>query len=137
MFLQACCGPLLWRGPLSRADSCTVCCCCCVLQLARQFYSSYAQFEADCRMIVEAARAYHTPGRGGRQPIPIVIQAASNTVTEGLKVLQTPEAQANIAYWEMRINVSGVFFMDAAVQHTCAGRDCVRMRTYLLGSCSL
>lgn len=60
-------------------------------------------------MIVDAARAYHTPGQGGLTPIPIVIQAASNTVNEGLKVLQTPEAQANIAYWEMRVNVSGVF----------------------------
>lgn len=88
---------------------CAAVVCVCVLQLNRQFYSSYAQLEADCRMIVDAAKAYHTPGQGGRTPIPIVIQAASNTVAEGLKVLQTPQAQANIAYWEMRINVSGVF----------------------------
>jgi hypothetical protein len=57
-------------------------------------------------MIVDAARAYHTLGQGGQGATPVVIQAATNTVNEGLKVLQTPDAQTNIRYWEMRVNVS-------------------------------
>jgi hypothetical protein len=90
---------------------CAVCavspaCVMCCVQLERQYYSSRAQFEADCMMIVQAAKAYHVlGGKGGKHPNPNVATAAENMVNEGLRVLQEVDAAFQINYWETRIQV--------------------------------
>lgn len=78
-----------------------------LLQLDRSYYSSYAQLVSDFNMIIDAAKMYHRPG-GGVAPNPAVIRAAELMVQEGLKALETPDIVSSIAYWEMRVQVSGL-----------------------------
>jgi hypothetical protein len=53
-------------------------------------------------MLVDAARAYNTPGIGGRLATPALIDTAQGVFNEGAKVLAQ---NANVEYWEKRVEV--------------------------------
>lgn len=75
-----------------------------VLQVARSYYGSRQQLLADAEMIVQAARSYHTIGRG-RQATPAIITLAQSTVTEGGKAWDDGEDKGGAEYWEARVQV--------------------------------
>lgn len=70
--------------------------------MARSYYGSKAEFLADCQMLVDAARAYNTPGPGSKWGAPGLINLAQGVMNEGLKALAALE---DVAYWEKRVEV--------------------------------
>jgi hypothetical protein len=81
-------------------------------QVQRCYYGSKADFLADCQLLVDAARAYNTPGRGGRQATPALINAAQGLFDEGLRVLGQ---QDNLEYWEKRVEVRQGIWLPVVV----------------------
>jgi len=79
-------------------------CLLLVLQLARNYYGSRQQLLADAEMIVQAARSYHTIGRG-RQATPGIITLAQSTLTEGGKAWDNSDDRGLAEYWEARVQV--------------------------------
>ena len=67
---------------------------------------------ADANMIVAAAETYHTPGKGGAQATPVIIQHARATVAEGQQALEA--RRGNINYWEARVQVGEASSPEAA-----------------------
>jgi hypothetical protein len=91
---------------------------CRSLQAHRAYYGSKAAFLADCQMLVDAARAYNTPGVGGRLATPNLINLAQGVVDEGLRVLG--ENLHELTYWEKRIEVRALLLLH----------DCPQLRVH-------
>jgi hypothetical protein len=100
----------IWHNVwMVRADSCkhkTVTCLPFTTAQARRcYYGSESEFLGDIQTLVEAARAYNTPGTGGALATPALIQHAQGMADEARALLADPATAFDIAYWTARCEV--------------------------------